>query len=203
MTRFSWKFFFSVVVIFFVGSLRAAAQQDSAASQGESSSSNPNANVVLGGGTGSPGASVVVPIYVNPPKGTEIGQLKLQVTFVSVNLKYDKVESGIAAEMGDVGIKAETAAGKNDKDVETTTLTVTATAPAGSPPKGIPPGLLAYIMLNVSDKGRLATIALRTKIEATEAGTNKALTNVTVADSSVEVVAPGDQPVVGCFFFTH
>lgn len=202
MTRFSSLTSFLVAVIFLTGSLRAASRQASA-SQGESSS-NPPANVVLGGGTGSPGASVVVPIYFNPPQGKETGQLKIEVTFVSVNLKYDKVESGIASEMGDVVIKAETAAGKNDKDVETTTLTVTATAPGtGTPPKGIPPGLLAYIMLNISEKGRPATIALLTKVQANEAGTNQPLPNLTAADSSVEVVAPGSEPAVTCFFFSH
>lgn len=198
MKRLLWKASWMFVLTVLAGQFAVA--QD-APSQG---SSTPEANVVLGGGTGSPGSSVAVPLYVRPPEGTEIGQLKLQVTFVSVNLKYGKIEPGITAEMGNITIETDTSGGTNEKGVETTTLTITATASGSdNSAQGIPPGLLLYIMLNIDEKGRPATIALRTKLEAREQGTNKLLPNVTTADSTVEVVAPGSEPSVTCFFFTH
>jgi cohesin domain-containing protein len=176
------------------------AAQDSSGSP----ATDAGASVVLGGGTGSPGEQVVVPIYLRPPDGIAVGAMQLEINFVSVNLKYEKVEPGVAADMGNVEVKGELKLGKNDKDVETSTLTVTATAPAsGGDPKGIPAGLLAYITLQISDKGRPATIGLRTKLEATALGTGKKLDQLRAADSSVEVVAPGSAPSVGCFFFTH
>jgi hypothetical protein len=202
MTKFLQNVLEFSLVLLIASSSRLMAQASPSEAQGDASSQI--ANVVLGEGSGSPGSSVVVPIYVQPPDGTEIGQLRLQVTFVSVNLKFDKVEPGITAEMGDFRIHAESTAEKNEKDVETTMLTVTVTAPdTGNPPKGIPAGLLAYILLNISEKARPATIGLRAKLEATEQGTHKALVNLTVADSTVEVVAPGSEPAVSCFFFTH
>ena len=83
--------------------LGARYSSASAAQQGQSaSSSEASANVVLGGTSGSPGESVTVPIYLSPPNGKEVGRIKLEVTFVSVNLKYVKTEPGIAADMGNV-----------------------------------------------------------------------------------------------------
>ena len=164
----------------------------------------PKPNVVLGGTSGSPGQSVVVPIYLSPPEGVEVGRLKLEVTFVSVNLKHEKTEPGIAADMGDAKVNGDVTAGKNDQGVETSTVTVTVNAPSsGTPPKGIPAGLLAYLTLQISEKGRPATIALRTKLEATELGSGKRLDQLKAADAEVEVIAPGSEPAVTCFFFTH
>jgi len=197
--------FRSTFFVFLLLVLQAAAWAAQESSGGQAAgSADPNANVVLGGGTGEPGQQVVVPIYLRPPGDATVGSLKLDITFVSVNLKFEKIEPGIAADMGNVDVKSELKTGKNDKDVETSTLTVTATAPAaGSDKKGIPAGLLAYITLQISDKGRPATIGLQTKLEATELGTNKKLVALRAADSQVEVIAPGSTPMVSCFFFTH
>jgi cohesin domain-containing protein len=170
----------------------------------EATSSGPSANVVLGGTSGSPGESVTVPIYLSPPGGKAVGRIKLEVTFVSVNLKYVKTEPGIAADMGNVEVKSESVSGKNDKNLETTTVIVSAAAPSGGDgEKGIPPGLIAYINMRINESGRPATIALQTKLQATEFGTEKTLEQMKSADAEVEVVAPGTEPVVACFFFTH
>jgi hypothetical protein len=160
-------------------------------------------NVVLGGTSGSPGQSVVVPIYLSPPEGVEVGRLKLEITFVSVNLKHEKTEPGIAADMANAKVNGEVTLGKNDQGVETSTVTVTVEAPSGTPPKGVPAGLLAYLTLQISEKGRPATIALRTKLEATELGSGKKLDQLRSADAEIEVLAPGTEPAVACFFFTH
>jgi len=176
-----------------------AAQQEQSAPSSEAS-----ANVVLGGTSGAPGESVVVPVYLRPPDGKAISWIKLEVTFVSVNLKYVKTEPGIAADMGNVEVKSDSSAGKNDKDLETTTVTVSATAPSsGNGNNGIPAGLLAYITMRINESGRPATIALQTKLQATEFGTDKTLDQMKAADTEVEVVAPGSEPAVACFFFTH
>ena len=156
--------------------------------------------VTLGSTSGTPGDAVVVPIYVTPAEGAKIGTLKIEVNFVSVNLKFDKTDRGIAAEMGDVQLVSESKAGKNDKGIETSTLVLRATAPEKA---SIPAGLLGYITLKISDKGRPATIALRAAAEGTELGSSKPLANLKALDAEVEVLAPGTQPAVACFFFSH
>jgi hypothetical protein len=179
-------------------SARAAASgQDAAASN-----SSAGANVVLGGTEGTPGEVVVVPIYFTPPQGVQVGSLKIVVNFVSANLKYDKLERGIAAEMADAEVKGDLTTAKNANDVEESTLTVLASAPATGN-ASIPSGLLAYISLHLQETARPANITLRTKVEAAELKSNKSLDQVRSADGTVEVIAPGSEPLVACFFFTH
>ena len=117
--------------------------------------------LTLGSTSGTPGDAVVVPIYYTPAEGAQVGRLKISVNFVSANLKFDKLERGIAAEMGNVEVKSDLQVSKNDKGVETSTLLIEAAAPAS--PKGpIPAGLLAYVSMKINESGRPATIALRT-----------------------------------------
>lgn len=148
--------------------------------------------------------SVVVPIYVTPAEGVNLGHLKLEVNFVSANLKFNKLERGIAAEMGNVDLTSDLKLGKNEKGLETSSLTVQAGFPSSEQAqKGIPPGLLGYLTLKINDTGRPANITLHATVEGTEAGTNKPLTKVRAFDAQVEVLAPGTLPTIACFFFTH
>ena len=71
------------------------------------------------------------------------------------------------------------------------------------PKKGIPSGLLAYITMRISDNGRPASITLRTTAEAIQLGTNKKLDKLQASEATVDVIAPGSEPLVACFFFTH
>jgi hypothetical protein len=181
----------------------AVAQEDAGKAQAkEVVDPKTTTRITLGSTSGTPGTSVVVPIYFSPMEGAKVGRLKIVVNFVSANVKFDKLERGIAAEMGDVEVTSDLKLGKNDKGVETSTLTAEAVAPE-APKKGIAAGLLAYISLKISDTGRPAQLTLRTTAEATEFGTNKPLTNVRAFDAQVEVLAPGTQPAVACFFFSH
>src|SRR5512141_1807775 len=43
-------------------------------------------------GSGQPGMPVVLPVYFTPQEGVQVGHLKMAVTFVSANLKFEKVE---------------------------------------------------------------------------------------------------------------
>ena len=140
---------------------------------------------------------------MTPAEGTKVGRLKLEVTFVSANMKFEKVERGLAAEMGNVELKSEMKQGKNDKGVETTTVTLQTSFSSEPPEDGIPGGVLAYITLQVSDQARPAVIALHTVAEVGELGTNKPLKNLRIAESNVQVFAPGTQPAISCFFFSH
>ncbi len=158
--------------------------------------------VTLGSTSGTPGDPVVVPIYFTPAEGAQVGHLKISVTFISANLKYDKMERGIAAEMGDVAVTSDLKVSQNDKGVETSTLTLEATAPA-SPKKPIPAGLLAYVAMKINESGRPANITLRTTAEGSDLASNQPLKNVRAIDAEVEVLAPGTQPAVACFFFSH
>jgi hypothetical protein len=160
--------------------------------------------VTLGSSSGTPGTLIVIPIYFTPAEGVNVGQLKLEVNFVSANLKFDKLERGIAAEMGNVDVKSSLKTAKNDKDLEVSTVTVEAGFPSSeTPKKGIPSGLLGYLTMRIADTGRPANITLRASAEGTELGSNKPVQNLRAIDAQVEVLAPGTMPLITCFFFTH
>ena len=183
----------------------AGAQQESEKAR-EKEAIDPKATtrVTLGSSSGTPGTSVVVPIYFTPAQGVEVGRLELNVNYVSANLTFTKLDAGVAAEMGRVDLHSEVKEDKNDKGIDTQALLITASFLSAEPPqKGIPPGLLGYLSLKISENGRPASISLRTAAEANQLGTNKTLQNVRAFEGKVDVLAPGSLPMVTCFFFAH
>ncbi|MEE8176413.1 MAG: hypothetical protein V3T65_00280 [Acidobacteriota bacterium] len=183
---------------------QAVAQEQ--AGEAEKAPIDPNitTRVTLGSSSGTPGTSLVVPIYFTPGRELQVGRLKLDVNFVSTNLKFSKLDPGIAAELGNVDISTEVQVGKNEKGLETTTLSITASFPSGEPSeKGIPAGLLGYLTLRIEEDGRPASITLRTSAEGSFLGSNEPLADLRSFDATVDVLAPGTQPIVACFFFTH
>lgn len=160
--------------------------------------------LAVGTANATPGASVALPAYLTLAEGVEVGRFKLEVNFVSANLKFVRLDRGIAAELGGLDLSSELKTEKNDKGVETSTLTVLASSPSAEPEKrAIPEGLFAYLLFRVEEEGRPASITLRVKGEATDLKTNQPVQNLQVADGKVDVFAPGDLPTVSCFFFTH
>ncbi len=183
----------------------ADAQQDSGKAQGKAVIDPKTiTRITLGTITGIPGTVVLVPVYFTPAEGVDVGSVKLEVNFVSANLKFEKIERGLAAETGNVDLSAKVKEDKNENGVDTSTVTIQASLPNSAiPKKGIPGGLLAHMLLRISETGRPANITLRTVFEAAELGTTNPLKNVRSFDAQVEVVAPGSQPAVACFFFSH
>lgn len=157
--------------------------------------------ITISNGSGESGMPVVLPVYFTPQEGVQVGHLKISVTFVSANLKFEKVERGLAAEISNIDLKNDLKLGKNDKGVETSTVTME-TSSTESPKEGIRSGVLAYITLKLTETARPATISLRTEVEAKDLK-SKAVGNLKVAESKVQVFAPGTQPQLTCFFFSH
>ncbi len=151
-----------------------------------------------------PGASFSTPVYFTPGKGAAVGRLKIEVNFVSANLKFVKLDHGLLVEKHDLELKSELKTDQNEKGVETSTVMILASFPsAASPKEGISDGVLAYLVFRVDEKGRPAKIALRVDAEATDLKTNKPMQNLQALNAEVDVYAPGNLPTVTCFFFSH
>jgi len=160
--------------------------------------------VTLGDTAGTPGTSVVVPIYFTPAQNTEVGKLRVEVNYVAANVKFEKLDSGIVTETGNVDLRTEVKDGKNDKGVATQTVVITTSLSQPEAQKtGIPAGLLAYLALDVSETARPATITLRATAEGNVLGTNQPLANIRTFDAHLVVQVPGTLPTVSCFFFSH
>jgi len=182
----------------------ALAQQSADRSQQAPPNRNKPPQLTLGDSDGTPGSTIVVPIYFAPAEGIEVGELKVNINFVSRSLKYSRLNRGLAAEMGNVNVRAELKEGKNDKGLEVSTVNFEASIPSPKPgQKGIPGGLLGYLTLQVSEKSGPANITLRATGQAEELGTHKSLPNFKTVDAKVDILAAGSEPLISCFFFTH
>ena len=160
--------------------------------------------VALAGSSAEPGEAVLIPIYINPGPGLEIGKIKVEVNYVSANMKYEKSDPGTSIDSSTMDFQTEVNDGKNDKGVDTQTIAVSAALKSPQSAKsGIPSGLLAFLTLRLSKNGRPAVITLRTTAEGSELKSGKALENIQIEDAKVEVLAEGTEPAVACFFFTH
>jgi hypothetical protein len=155
--------------------------------------------VTLGNTSGTPSSSVVVPIYFTPAEGKSVGSLKMELTFVSRNVKFSKLEIGFAAESGGVALTATPTDGKNDQGLEITTLAIEAKASD----KPIPSGLLGYLTFSIGPDARPASISLTPKGEGLEIGTGTPVADLRFFEAKLEVLAEGTEPLVTCFFFTH
>jgi hypothetical protein len=160
--------------------------------------------VALASNSGPPGSAVVIPIYFTPAPGSEVSRLKLEINFVSVNLKFDGLERGVAAKIPNLDLTSDLQVSKNSKGVETSTVTVLASfSPSAVRTKGIPGGILGYLKLRIGEKATAAIITLRTKAEGSLLGSNARIANLQSSDGLVEISWVDAPPNVTCFFFTH
>lgn len=182
----------------------ASGQRTSGEAQQGSPETRKAPRVTLAGASGTPGSSAVVPIYFAPGEGVEVGQLRLEITFVSRNLKFARLARGTAAELGNVNVRHELREEKSEQGLENSTLTIVASAAeSANRQKGIPGGLLAYITLKVNEGAGPANITLRTAAEGRELASGDPLESLEVMSDHVEILAPGSEPLVSCFFFSH
>src|SRR5262249_49850756 len=145
--------------------------------------------VALAGSSAEPGEAVLVPVYINPAAGVEIGKISVQVNYVSANMKYEKSDPGTSIDGDSMDFQTDVKDGKNDKDVDTQTITVSASMKSPQSTKGgIPAGLIAFLTLRLSKTGRPAVITLRTAAEVTDLKTGKKVEDIHIEDAKVEVL---------------
>src|SRR3990167_10238176 len=90
--------FEGMVLVCWLGQAAAAPQEPGKAEETVALDPKTTTRVTLGSTSGTPGTSVVVPIYFTPAEGKEVGLLKLGVNFVSRNVKFVRLDAGIAAD---------------------------------------------------------------------------------------------------------
>jgi hypothetical protein len=156
--------------------------------------------VTIGKSSVQPEATAMVPVYLAPAEKHPAGTVSLQVSYISANVSFDRVEAGPAADAAGARLHADVARSKNEDGVPVETVTITASSNAAG---GIPTGLLAYLTLRASAQARPAKITLHSNASATPPTSSQALPDVQSFDGEVEVVAPNTGPTVVCFFFTH
>ncbi|MDA2934612.1 hypothetical protein MYX82_09755 [Acidobacteria bacterium AH-259-D05] len=157
-----------------------------------------------------PGASLMVPLVLTPDPENPLRSLTVDIEFVSKSLIFQKTSPGMALELVNADIQANLTEGEpDDKGLKRAKLRVAASLPESNPKEGLPEGLLAYLLFQVSQDAKPVMIKLTpTVVSAEDLSTppkkvaslaaEPGLVVVEALDTMYERLAP-----FACFFFMH
>ncbi len=159
-------------------------------------------NLILGTVASDRGTTATVPLYYQPAEDTPIRSLHLEVDFVSNSVKFAKAEKGIAAEIQDYDLAVETEElPPNDQDLSRTRLKIDIAVVDSDSSKALPQGLWTFLDFRIPEDAKPFAISLTPASVSAQDEAGQPV-EVTVEAGKVIVSVP-DEPLVGCFFFTH
>ncbi|MBI4478519.1 MAG: hypothetical protein HY651_00690 [Acidobacteria bacterium] len=181
-------------------------------SQGEARSAalqeapqTPPPYLTVGAVEGSPGASLIVPLYYAAEQQTPIRSFTLEIEFVSNNLEFQDASKGIV-DQESLEIASSLTKGTPDSaGVTRSKLRLTAKLADENAKQGLGEGLLAYLMFQLSLEAKPFVIKLTPTVVAAE-DTEKPARKVTklgALPGSISVLSMDVMPEMACFFFTH
>ncbi len=160
------------------------------------------ANLILGTVASDRGTTATIPLYYQPAEDTPIRSLHLEVDFVSNSVKFAKAEKGIASEVQDYDLAVEAEElPPNDQDLSRTRLKIDIAVVDSDPGKALPRGLLSFLDFRIPEDAKPFAISLTPASVSAQDEAGQPV-EVTVEAGKVIVSVP-DEPLVGCFFFTH
>jgi hypothetical protein len=162
--------------------------------------------VAIGEINGNPGSNLMVPLYFTPDPNKPLRSITIEIEYVSNSLKFQRAAAGLAVEQVGADISSTLTDGMPDaRNVTRSKLRIAVAVPQSQPPRGIPDGLLSFLMFRVSSDARPFAIRLNTSVVAAETTQTppQRVANVSTLPGLV-VVEQGDMlPEATCFFFTH
>jgi hypothetical protein len=190
----------------FLAQVASAAGQQNPPASGQNSEAVSLPRVAVGEINGNPGSSLMVPLYFTPDPNRPLRSITVEIDYVSNSLKFQSAASGTAVEQVGARLNATLTDGApNEQNVIRSKLRVEISVPETQAAKGIPEGLLSFLMFRVNTDARPFAIRLNTSVVSAETAQTPPQT---VADVStipgLVVVDQGDMlPEATCFFFTH
>ena len=124
--------------------------------------------------TGGPGAGLMVPLYYTPDPNQPVRALTVEIDYVGNHLKFQKVATGVLPDDMSADISGTATDGPADpkSGVVRSKLRVSVALKDKTSPKGLPEGLLAFLMFTVTLDAKPFTIKLNpTVISAEDART--------------------------------
>ena len=150
--------------------------------------------------TGTPGASLMIPLYYTPDPDNPMKSITVEIDYVSNNLKYLKLSPGLAAERVNADIAGVLTDGEASAEGLTrSTLRVDASVIGNDP---VPEGLLAYLLFQISLEAKPFAIEMNTSVTSAQNLQGEAAV-VNAQDGLVVVELLDAMPEASCFFFTH
>ncbi len=156
---------------------------------------------------GSPGASLMVPLYYTPDPKQPARSLTVDIEFVSNHLKFQKASRGVIPEEIGADISANVTDGAPDAKTGAvrSKLRVAISLTEKNPQKGLPEGLLSFLLFQVTMDAKPFTIKLNpTVIAAEDLHTPpRKIAKFSTVPGTVVVEIPDILPEATCFFFSH
>lgn len=163
----------------------------------------PPPRVAMGEITGTPGSSLMLPLYFTPDPKMPVKDMTVDIDFVSNTLKFQKLSPGVASEEAGATVKGEVVEGKaDDRGITRSKLTVTASLPADKASAGLPDGLLAYLLFQVALEAKPFAIRMATTVKSAADPQAKPV-KVNAQNGLVVLELMDMMPEATCFFFTH
>ena len=139
-----------------------------------------------------------MPVYLTLAPSVQVSRITAQVNFPTRELSWVRVEPGLQRELK---AKAEVRADAKDPSKSVVRLEIAA---EGSP-IGIENGMVAMLRIRVNKNTHPGGVPVSIdNVSARGLGpTGKPVTDIAGFGARIEVVPPGANPYIGCFFFTH
>ena len=180
------------------------AQQSSAEETQDSAETVPRVSV--GEITGTPGASLMLPLYYTADPNVPLRSLTIEIDYVSNNLEFNKASRGVVTEKVGADVTATLIEGTPDENGLTRSKLQIATSLAEqNPQEGIPSGLLAFLLFRINPKAKPFAIRLNTSVVLAEdlQSPPQEVTQIAATPGLVVVELADVLPEATCFFFTH
>ena len=159
-------------------------------------------DLILGTVASERGTTVSIPIYYQPGKSGGLRSVHLEVDFVSNAVKFTKADKGLAAQAQDYTL---TVAAKelppDEKKITRTRLSMDVSVPEADSTNPLPEGLWAFLNFRIPPDAKPFSISLN-PIAISAQDLSKKPAKVESEAGKIIVSVP-DEPLVGCFFFTH
>lgn len=162
--------------------------------------------VAVGEINGIPGAGLMIPLYFTPDPRNPLRSITVDIDYVSNSLKFQKASRGVVTEQVGADVSTTLTDGKPDaKNITRSKLRIAVAIPDKEPKKGLPEGLLAYLLFQVTTEARAFAIKLNTSVLSAETIQNppQKVAKVNAAPGLVVIELPDMLPEATCFFFTH
>jgi len=162
-------------------------------------------NLILGTVAGLPGTTIAIPLYYQASHGSSIRSLHLEVEFVSNSVKFGQAEKGVASGQQDFDLAVAAQElpkdEKDEKGLQHTRLSIDVTVADSDHTKTLPEGLWAFLNFRIPTDAKPFSISLNpVSTSAQDAAQKPVPVN---AEAGKIIVSIPDEPLAGCFFFTH
>ena len=159
-------------------------------------------SLILGTVASERGTTVSIPVYYQPGKSGGLRSLHLDVDFVSNTVKFAKADKGLAAQTQDYNLTVDAKElPPDEKKITRTRLSLDVSIPEADSTKSLPEGLWAFLNFKIPPDAKPFSISLN-PIAISAQDLSKKPARVEGEAGKIIVSVP-DEPLVGCFFFTH